>query len=234
MAKRMTDTEKWKKPFFKTLPAEYKCFWLYLLDDCDHCGIWHVDLEVAQLRLGIKLSLEKALGLFKERVVVFDDKTKWFILDFIPFQYGVLTDKSKMAKPIIPILQKYNLIPYLYPINRVKEKEQDKDTIGNTVLSNNTGGENQFLLAEISKLKEAYLAPQNKIVFDQVCMTYYLLPGDGVSWVDEFCRKLIREGEIVKTFTEFQRHFANWMKFQDVKKVPVAPKAHVVTEKDSW
>jgi hypothetical protein len=54
MAKRYTDSEKWKKDFIKTLPAEYKLFWLYLLDECDNAGIWHVELDIAEMRLGFK------------------------------------------------------------------------------------------------------------------------------------------------------------------------------------
>ena len=90
MAKRFTDTDKWKKTFIKSLPAEYKLFWLFILDECDHAGIWHVELEVAEARLGIKLSLEKIRGLFKERVVEFDNGTKMFLPDFVEFQYGNL------------------------------------------------------------------------------------------------------------------------------------------------
>ena len=38
MAKRMTDTDKWKKGFIRSLPSKYKLFWLYILDDCDPFG----------------------------------------------------------------------------------------------------------------------------------------------------------------------------------------------------
>jgi hypothetical protein len=47
MAKRFTDSEKWKKPFIKKLPMQYKLLWFYLLDDCNHAGVWQVDLEIA-------------------------------------------------------------------------------------------------------------------------------------------------------------------------------------------
>ncbi|UXO94092.1 hypothetical protein Pan5_50 [Pseudanabaena phage Pan5] len=127
MAKRMTDTEKWKKPFLKGLPPEYKLLWFYILDDCDHVGIWQVDMEVAEIRLGVKLSEEKARGLFKEKVVAFDNGTKWFIPDFIDFQYGVLTEKNKMYNPVLSVLKKYNLMGHLSPINGGKEKDKDKD-----------------------------------------------------------------------------------------------------------
>lgn len=130
MAKRLTDTDKWKKPFFKQLPPEYKLFWLYLVDDCDIAGIWHVDFEVAQIRLGIKLSEEKALRFYKDKVVVFDGGNKWLVQDFISFQYGQITPKNKMYNPVSLILSKYNMMEHLSPINGVKDKDKDKDIGG--------------------------------------------------------------------------------------------------------
>lgn len=125
----MTDTDKWKKPFIKSLPLEYKIFWLYLLDDCDHAGLWHVDFEVAELRLGTKLSKTKAEGLFSEKVVLLDNGTKWFIPDFITFQYGELTEKNKMYKPVSLVLNKYKLMGHLSPINGVKVKDKGKEEV---------------------------------------------------------------------------------------------------------
>ena len=125
MAKRFTDTDKWKKPFIRSLPAEYKIFWFYLLDDCDHAGIWHVDLEIAEIKLGTKLSLDKARGLFTGKVVEFDNGTKWFIPDFIEFQYGSLTEKNKMYKPVYSVLQRYNLMGHLSSIYGGKDKVKE-------------------------------------------------------------------------------------------------------------
>ena len=43
MAKRFTDTDKWKKGFMKSLSTKYKLLWLYIVDDCNHAGIKGVD-----------------------------------------------------------------------------------------------------------------------------------------------------------------------------------------------
>lgn len=139
MAKRMTDTEKWKKPFFKSLPAEYKLFWIYLTDDINHAGIWEVDKEIAELRLGTKLSLDKALGLFKERVVVFDNGTKWFLPDFIKFQYGILNEGNKVHRSVIILLKKYNLLDDSRGL--LAPKDKDKDSSSNLEGNENSKGE---------------------------------------------------------------------------------------------
>lgn len=129
MAKRFTDTDKWKKQFIKNLPPEYKLFWVFLLDECDHAGIWHVEMEIAEIRLGIKLSIQKIRGLFKERVVEFDNGSKLFVPDFVRFQYGVLSESNKAHKSVINILSKYNLMGLVCPLEGAKDKDKDKDMV---------------------------------------------------------------------------------------------------------
>ena len=65
MAKRLTDTEKYRKKFFRNLPGAYKLFWDFLYHECNHAGIWHVDFDVAQIYLGrdMPVSEETALRL---------------------------------------------------------------------------------------------------------------------------------------------------------------------------
>ena len=85
MAKRFSDSEKWKKPFLRSLKPAYKLFWLYLLDDCDHAGIWHVDIEIAQIKIGEEISKEIALQQFGSKIIEIENGEKWFIKDFIDF-----------------------------------------------------------------------------------------------------------------------------------------------------
>lgn len=108
MPKRFTDTEKWKKPFIRGLEGAYKLLWFYILDDCDHAGIWQVDFEVARIRIGEQVDKETAKKLFGDRVIEFAP-FKWFLPDFIFFQYGELSEKNRMHKSVIDILTKNNL-----------------------------------------------------------------------------------------------------------------------------
>lgn len=149
MSLRMTDTEKWKKNFIKGLPTEYKLFWLYLLDEVDYAGIWHIEMELAEMRLGTKLSKERAQGFFGEKVVAFDSGNKWFLPDFIPFQYTVLSNKNKVHLSVVKRLEKYNLLQCLQgtclsPVfsKGAKDKEKDKVLIGNEYIE---AGEKFFL-----------------------------------------------------------------------------------------
>jgi len=109
MAKRFSDTDKWKKSFFRGLQGPYKLLWMYVLDDCDIAGVWHVDMEVASLRIGEEVTLKKALELFGDRVTPFDHGKKWFISDFIFFQYGDLSTTNRMHNAVIKILKSNNI-----------------------------------------------------------------------------------------------------------------------------
>ena len=123
MAKRFTDTDKWKKPFVRGLQGPYKLLWLYILDDCDHAGVWHVDFEVARIRIGEQVDKREALAAFGPRVEVFADGTKWFLKDFIDFQYGQLSEKNRLHQSVINILQKNKLGAYK-PLPRGQGQEQ--------------------------------------------------------------------------------------------------------------
>ena len=86
MPKRFTDTEKWKKGYIKSLPTKYKLLWLYILDDCNHAGVWDVDLEVAEIRIGSKINKKEAIKHYFGNIRIFDNGDKWFIPKFIDFQ----------------------------------------------------------------------------------------------------------------------------------------------------
>tara|TARA_R100000773_G_C4190135_1_gene96349 strand:+ start:20 stop:676 length:657 start_codon:yes stop_codon:yes gene_type:complete len=109
MAKRFTDTDKWKKGFIKNLPAKYKLLWLYILDDCCHAGIWETDFEVAAIRIGIKINQQEATKLFEKQIKIFDEGNKWFIPKFIDFQYGQLNENSRPHQAVIKRLDKYDV-----------------------------------------------------------------------------------------------------------------------------
>lgn len=187
MAKRMTDTDKWKKPFLKSLPIEYKCFWLYLLDECDHAGIWHVELDLAEMRLGIKLSLQKIRGFFKERIVEFDNGTKMFLPDFISFQYGELDMNNRAHKSVVERLSKYELPikikGHTNPLQGGKDKDKDKDKdIGGVGDSSLVWNVEQFVA-------------ERQADFETICMTTGKTPDQGRAGLMKYHLWLERENK---------------------------------------
>ena len=140
MAKRFTDTNKYRKPFIRGLQGAYKLLWDYLYHDCDHAGIWIKDFEIAQIFIGndMPINEQDALNYFnngKERIIPFDNNEKWFIPKFIYFQYGELNELNRAHKSVIDILKRYNLYEiYLRglqgandPLTRGLQGHKDKD-----------------------------------------------------------------------------------------------------------
>ena len=109
MAKRFTDTDKWKKGFIRGLSPKYKMFWLYILDDCNHAGIWEADFEVASIRIGSKITEAEAIKVMASQIKIFDGGNKWFIPRFIDFQYGTLNENSRPHLAVIKLLDKYDV-----------------------------------------------------------------------------------------------------------------------------
>lgn len=135
MAKRFTDTNKYKKPFIRSLKGAYKLLWDYLYHDCDHAGIWIVDFEIAQLYIGSDMPISKteALKYFNSdeiRIIEVDNGSRWFIPSFIDFQYGTLNEFNRAHKSIISILNKYELYkhkPLTSPLQGHKDMDMDMD-----------------------------------------------------------------------------------------------------------
>ena len=133
MAKRFTDTNKYKKPFIRGLQGPYKLLWDFIYHDCDHAGIWIVDFEIAQIYLGIDMPVnrEDALRFFndgEQRIQEFDKGKKWWVKPFITFQYGELNPENRAHKSVIDILENKGLIRSLQGRKDVvKDKDMVKD-----------------------------------------------------------------------------------------------------------
>jgi hypothetical protein len=170
MAKRMTDTDKWKKRFVRELTPQHKLLWFYILDDCNHAGIWEVDIDVASIRVGFDLSQDDLPSLFGDKVISFDNGDKWFIPDFIEYQYGELNQNSNVHKSVINLLNKYNLEGYLKGSQRVESTLKDKDT--DIVIVKEKVKAKRFVKPNIEDIKE-YCIERNNFVDAEKFFDYY-------------------------------------------------------------
>lgn len=85
MAKRLTDSTKWNDGWFTDLPMDMKLVWLYILDMCDHSGVYKVNLKLLKFQTGSERTEEEIIEYLKDRIYIKSDK--WFIPKFITFQY---------------------------------------------------------------------------------------------------------------------------------------------------
>jgi hypothetical protein len=159
MSKRFTDTEKWKKPFIRNLKAPYKLLWLYILDECDHAGIWQVDFDVAQIKIGEKLNYQTALKYLSDKVVPFSGGEKWFIPEFIEFQYGALNPENRAHNSVLQILKKYNILkidkPLTSPLQGAADEAMDMDMDKDMVKDKEIGAIENFVAVKELTPEEA-------------------------------------------------------------------------------
>lgn len=97
MAMRMTDTNIWEEDWFIELPMEYKLFYMYIKDRCDHAGIWRPNITMFKRICGANhiIFLDNFLdtvnknpdGTVKNRIIVLQNKN-WMLTKFISYQYG--------------------------------------------------------------------------------------------------------------------------------------------------
>ena len=109
MAKRLTDTDKWKKIWFRELKPEHKVFWEYIRDNCNHAGIWDVDFSLASFQVGCELNKNEIEKVFEKQFIKISE-VKWFLVDFIEWQYNCsikdLNPKNKAHLSVIRLLSK--------------------------------------------------------------------------------------------------------------------------------
>lgn len=110
MAKRMFDTDIWKKRWFRVLPPDIKNVWFYLLTMCDHAGIYNVDLDIMGIFIGAEIDEGRVMKYLGDRITVLDNGNKWFIPTFVEFQYRKLSDKNSIHRSVIDRLKRHDLL----------------------------------------------------------------------------------------------------------------------------
>lgn len=173
MAKRFTDSEKWSDPWFSDLSASDKLLFLYLLDSCDHAGMWKINMKLASFQLGFKYSLETVVEQLGNRIKVVNDDYL-FIPKFINFQYpNGLNPNWSSTKSVISKLHKYNLLGTVgEQLDNSMATPQDKDKDIDKVKD---------------KVKDVVFTPPSLDEFIQYCIDK--LPGINPEWTSDRSRR---------------------------------------------
>lgn len=122
MAKRFIDTGFYSSPFVRGLRGPYKALYSYLFLNCDHAGVWQVELDIAAMRLDQKrIDPAAALKAFGGKVIALPGGTKWFLVSFIEWQYGELNAANRAHASVLAILKANGLT---YPLDPSTEKKE--------------------------------------------------------------------------------------------------------------
>lgn len=134
MAKRFLDSGIFRKPLVRAMKAPYKALYIYLLCECDHAGVWDAEIDVASMRLGIKIDPDKALEELGGAAVSIDGGSKWWVVDFCRDQYGDLNPSNRVHASVLARLEALGIDPkeapckpLASPLQGAKDIDKDKD-----------------------------------------------------------------------------------------------------------
>jgi hypothetical protein len=208
MPKRFTDSNKWQDEWFMDLPAKYKLFYLYLLDNCDHAGIWKVNLRLACFHIGEDIDMAGIRTFFGEKVSEFKEGYL-FIKKFIQFQYGGLKNDS-VGKSVYKLLETNNLLGAMEGLPSTCQGTKVKDKVKDKVKVKEEGGmggdwesnKKSFLLDDGWKYKICTAKNLSKAYLEGMMQTFI---------TD------IELKEDYKSNKELKSHFTNWLNLQKKK-----------------
>ena len=106
--KRFTETTKWQDEWFQELNPKHKLFWSYICDNCDCAGVWKVNLRLASFQIGHDFTAKELLGAFTNRIEDLGNG-RWWIISFIAFQYGTLSQDCAPHKRIMQVIANHGL-----------------------------------------------------------------------------------------------------------------------------
>lgn len=216
MAKRFTDSEKWKDAWFMDLPSKYKLFWVYLLDDCDHSGVWKVNFKVASFYIGEHLEYSEVKRVLKSRIKILNDDY-WHLIKFIKYQYNTeiqgLNPKNRVHFSVIKRLNNFDEFkPLTRGLEGAKDKDKDKDNniiiekIENSLFS--LEDLKQKYLSNEAVVKAVISEPKNKVKNLE----------DLKKHLNEFCEDLKQSGRQSEKWNEFTRYFLNCLRSEKYTK----------------
>jgi hypothetical protein len=141
MAKRLTDTEKWKDDWYISLSNDDRIVWQWFLDNCSHAGFCKRSMALLNLMCRVNYSEQVMVAKMEERVLAVGND--WFIPKFIKFQYSTLFSQKPVIVSVVRELFQKNCIGIIpesfgndYLIKEksfdnhcqmIKDKDKDKD-----------------------------------------------------------------------------------------------------------
>lgn len=169
MAKRFTDTEKWRDEWWGSLDNDYRIIWLYLIDSCSIAGIWKKDFRGLNFNCNTTITEIEFLATFGDRLI--DKGNFFFIPKFLRFQCPKGLNSNKPAiLSIVKELEQNNLIQTVHQL------------LGNDflIIKDKGKGTGKDKGTGEGKGKDKYITVENEKVFDVLpVLEYYAAPLNG-------------------------------------------------------
>src|SRR3990167_10007185 len=105
---------KWEDNWFRKLSPKLKCFWFFIIDQCDNTGVWKPDYELAGFFIGEPVSVDVLTEINdgNERIIVLPSGS-YQIVDYKKYKRKG-KKQSKSAYPI-KYTEEFEQFWHLYP-----------------------------------------------------------------------------------------------------------------------
>jgi hypothetical protein len=203
MAKRFTDTSKWRDKWFRGLNPSEKVLFLYLVDNCDNAGFIEIDYELWAFQIGVEESdVENAFPSLKK---VVEKVGEWcWISTFLHHQKNLpLNPGNNAHKQIISLLE-MNKNKFL---SSLKYKEflganmGLNSSIGKGKGKGNSKGKGNVKVEVLeSEIWISDLARNQKTTVEKIEL-----------YLNTFLDDLEMKDDLDKGVKEVKRHFVNWL-----------------------
>lgn len=211
MARRFTDTDKWRDEWWGSLSNDYRMIWLYLVDSCSIAGVWKKDFRGLNFNCNVNITEEKFIEVFGSRVI--DRGNFFFIPKFVRFQCpkGLNSNKPAIVS-IVKELEQNNLISIV------------QELFGNDylIIKDKGKGKGKDKGKEEGKDKDKYIIVDGERIYDVMpVLEYYEVPLNGrqkeqglrnwkdvvSEWLDQNVQLDFNDRKHV--FNAFSRYFIN-------------------------
>lgn len=195
MGKRLTDSSKWRNPWFRSLPVKAKVLWMFMCDECDIAGIWKPDYELTSFILGFNVDQNDIINWYGNNIHIFDGCI--LIVNFFQFQYESVKDSWSAKQKAKSILESYG---FSIVNNKIEIKSPDCTHSGNTVHININSN------IDIKNKED-----EKNLIFEEIKKAYPRRKGDlGLKKAEQYITKLINSGvkgsDLVLAAGNYRRH----------------------------
>ncbi len=111
MAKRLTDSDKWKDDWYISLCNDHKVVWQWLIDNCTHSGLCKRSMGLLNMMCRVSLKETEMLEILEGRAIIHG--SFWFIPNFLKFQYPTLMSNKPAILSVVKDIFTHNLVPII-------------------------------------------------------------------------------------------------------------------------
>jgi len=200
MAKRFTATDKWADPWFCNLPTADKLFWIFILDNCDHAGIWKINWKLVSFHIPEFIYKHEH---FSDRIIEINTE-KMFVQKFVDYQYGSLNSDNRAHASVIAILEKEGIL------DKFQGKEAPSKDLPSPCLAHKDKDKDMYLYSSLPLKGDARGKTEYSQEFLSFWSSYPKKVGKGAAW-KEWQRERPPIETCIKTL-EWQKKSTDWTK----------------------